>query len=114
MKKKKKYRSLFTSLFSLILVIIFLAPSGLKLEHALIFHSEIEECKHAETHFHTSSNHNDFLDYFFQPVVKSFFKSLKLYKTAIIDKVFDNNYLIFYSKPLKFVGLRGPPLLMYT
>ena len=114
MKKKKKYRSLFTSLFSLILVIIFLAPSGLKLEHALIFHSEIEECKHAETHFHTSSNHNDFLDYFFQPIVKSFFKSLKLYKTAIIDKVFDNNYLIFYSKPLKFVGLRGPPLLMYT
>ncbi len=95
-------------------MIIFLAPSGLKLEHALIFHSEIEECKHAETHFHTSSNHNDFLDYFFQPVVKSFFKSLKLYKTAIIDKVFDNNYLIFYSKPLKFVGLRGPPLLMYT
>ena len=114
MKEKKKYISLFTSLFSLILVIIFLAPSGLKLEHALIFHSEIEECKHAETHFHTSSNHNDFLDYFFQPVVKSFFKSLKLYKTAIIDKVFDNNYLIFYSKPLKFVGLRGPPLLMYT
>ena len=36
------------------------------------------------------------------------------HQTAIIDKVFDNNYLIFYSKPLKFVGLRGPPLLMYT
>ena len=95
-------------------MIVFLAPIGLKLEHALIFHSEIEECTNTETHFHTSSNHNDFLDYFFQPIVKSFFKSLKLYKTAIIDKVFDNNYLIFYSKPLKFVGLRGPPLLMYT
>ena len=89
MKKKKKYRSLFTSLFSLILVLVFLAPNGLKLEHALIFHSEIEECTNTETHFHTSSNHNDFLDYFFQPIVKSFFKSLKLYKIAIIDKVFD-------------------------
>ena len=95
-------------------MLVFLAPNGLKLEHALIFHSEIEECTNTEIHFHTSSNHNDFLDYFFQPIVKSFFKSLKLYKIAIIDKVFDNNYLIFYSKPLKFVGLRGPPLLMYT
>ena len=95
-------------------MIVFLTPSGLKLEHALIFHSEIEECSHAETHFHASSNHNDFLDCFFQPLLKSFFKSFKLYKIPIIDRVFDNNNLNFYSKPLKYVGLRGPPLLMYT
>ena len=51
--------------WSFILVLFFLLPSGLKVIHAYSFHSTQKECKHNTTHLHSSTLHNDVLDYYF-------------------------------------------------
>jgi len=91
------------------LLLFFIIPPALKAFHAYEFHSFQKECEHSTTHFHTSSSHNDALDYFFQPLIQY----SQSYSTFFVEKNFKTlfeNYRLHFSKQRFYkIRLRGPP-----
>ena len=109
MEKEKKHNTYFNIVFSAILIFMFLAPMGLKLDHSLAFHSEATSCEHATTHIHTENSHNDFLDIFFQPVFE-----FDLNFNFFLLKKYTSNFEIFNDYFIKkaihkTLNVRGPP-----
>ena len=109
MGKEKKHNTYFNIILSTILISMFLAPMGLKLNHSLVFHSEATSCEHTTTHIHTENSHNDFLDIFFQPVFEFDLNSnLSLLKKYTSNFEIFNDY--FVKKVIhKNLNVRGPP-----
>lgn len=109
MEKEKIHNSYFNIVLSTILIFMFLAPMGLKLNHSLVFHSETTSCEHTMTHIHSENTHNDFLDIFFQPVFEFDLNSnLSLLKKHNLNFEIFNDY--FVKKAIhKNLKVRGPP-----
>lgn len=109
MEKEKKHNTYLNIVLSTILIFMFLAPMGLKLNHSLVFHSETTSCEQTMTHIHSENSHNDFLDIFFQPVFEFDFNSnLSLLKKYTSNFEIFNDY--FVKKVIyKNLNVRGPP-----
>lgn len=114
MKQSKNYKTFFSASISLLLAFMLLAPMGLKLEHGFAFHSKTKECTNNKIHFHSASSHDDLLDYFFQPIVHSLNGSFTINIIVSNQKVEKYYSYLFYSKPHKGIGLRAPPVFMFT
>ena len=88
---------------------MFLAPLVLKLNHSLVFHTDVTKCEHTNTHLHPKNSHNDFLDIFFQPVFE-----FDLNFNFSLQKKYTSNFEIFNDYFVKKViyknlNVRGPP-----
>lgn len=114
MKQYKRYHPLLSTGISFFLVATLLVPIGLKLEHAFDYHSQSIECALTKTHIHSSSSHNDLLDYFSQPLVYDLNEFFVINNLKIEQKVLKYYSYLFYSKTYKGIGLRAPPLFIYT
>ena len=109
MEKEKKHNTYFNIVLSTILIFMFLAPMGLKLNHSLVFHSETTSCEHTMTHIHSENSHDDFLDIFFQPVFE-----FDLNSNLTLLKKYTSNFEIFSDYFVensihKTLKVRGPP-----
>ncbi len=110
----ERYKGVILSGVSGLLIAMLLIPMGLKLEHAYSFHAKTKECKHSKTHIHAENSHDDFLDYYFQPLVDESSPVFN-FKTFEIKNIKVNFYQhVFYSKPYKGLGLRAPPVLLFS
>lgn len=87
---------------------------GLKLGHSFSFHANAKECKHSKTHIHAENSHDDFLDFYFQPFVyeSPVVFDLKTFEIKTLSVNFYQN--VFYSKSYKGLGLRAPPVFMFS
>ena len=93
------------------MILIFLIPIGLKLIHGFEYHSGPNLCENNKTHIHQSINHNDVLDYFFQPLVHTeadLFENRLLQDIEKEKKVYVSNYVIHFYK---YTKSRAPPQL---
>ena len=96
--------------WSFILVLFFLLPSGLKVIHAYSFHSTQKECKHNTTHLHSSTLHNDVLDYYFHFLAETNLAPIELFVPIIFHEKVDRNHASFYNLDIYFTTPRGPPV----
>lgn len=109
MIKEIKHNTNFNIVLSTILIFMFLAPMGLKLNHYLASHTEVIKCEHTKTHIHSENSHNDFLDIFFQPVLE-----FDLNFNYFLLKKYTSNFEIFNDYFVKktnqkTLNVRGPP-----
>jgi hypothetical protein len=114
LKLFQKYTSLISTGVALLLVAMLLLPLGLKLEHTLSFHNESNECTQSKTHIHSEGSHDDLLDGFFQPLIYTSFHSVADSSSKIELKISQYYQYLFHSKLYKGVGLRAPPVFIFT
>ena len=98
------------SLISIFLIVMFLTPMGLKLEHTFSYHSDNIECSHEQTHIHNYNKHNDFLDVYYQPLVEYHFNSeIILNNAQTLFRYIFNNTSIYNRLIFNNLKDRGPP-----
>lgn len=96
-------------LLALGLLLFFVIPPVLKTLHSYEFHSSQKDCEHSTTHLHSSSIHNDVLDYYFQPLIE-YCKNYSTFFIKISFKTAYDNYRLCLEKQRFYkLRLRGPP-----
>lgn len=95
--------------FSLLLVAFLLAPSIVKMAHALIEHEHLDCKAIGELHIHEVEFDCDFQDFNFAPQIRTLLLEIPI--PAVVFKPNKNNsFYSFLSKHQKLhFGLRGPP-----
>ena len=107
--KPKEISSLINKILAVGLLLFFIVPPVLKVNHAYEYHSILKECEHTSTHFHSSSLHNDALDYFFQPLYQYYEGHWSIFERNEFITVFQNYQLHLSKQRFYKVRLRGPP-----
>ena len=109
MYSKYPILSLPIKLMALGIVVFLLFPSLLKVSHAFQYHSLQNECKHSNTHLHSSQSHNDALDYFFQVVADSEEVQYDLVNPLFFSEKIENYKSSPYTTEFNRYTSRGPP-----
>lgn len=113
MVQKTPSRINLNRLFSSLLLILLLLPTGLKLIHAVAYHSTSEDCKIDRVHLHATNQHNEALDYFFQPLAQN----IEVPEFTLVPPTFwttQSDYsvhLFSYSQTGK--SSRAPPVFVF-
>lgn len=96
-------------LLALGLLLFFVVPPVLKTLHSYEFHSAQKDCEHSTTHLHSSSIHNDALDYYFQVLAEADLNSYNLDELLFFNKNTATYQSSLYNSNFHFSSTRGPP-----
>lgn len=91
------------------IVMMLIAPMGLKFEHALSKHSQTSDCKYNKSHYHTDNSHSDFLDHFFQPLFEWVVKDHPSSKNHRPIRLIFSYHKNFVQSNFNHFSVRGPP-----
>ena len=97
-------------LLALGLLLFFVIPPILKTLHSYEFHSAQKDCEHSATHLHSSSLHNDVLDYYFHFLAETNLAPIELFVPIIFHEKVDRDRASFYNLDIYFTTPRGPPV----
>ena len=96
-------------LLALGLLLFFVIPPVLKTLHSYEFHSAQKDCEHSTIHLHSSSLHNDALDYYFQVLAGTDLNFYNLEEPLFFTKKTDTYRSSLYNSNFHFSSTRGPP-----
>ena len=113
MNLPKKIVSLPLRLLALGLLLFFLVPPVLKAVHGYEFHAVQKDCERSTTHLHSSSLHNDALDYYFQVLAESNFDSYQLEEPLFFHQKLEGYSIPTYNSKFHFFSTRGPPYFRF-
>ena len=97
-------------LLALGLLLFFVIPPILKTLHSYEFHSAQKDCEHSATHLHSSSLHNDVLDYYFHFLAETDLVPIVLFVPVIFHEKADSYCSSYYNFDFHFTTPRGPPV----
>jgi hypothetical protein len=90
-----------------------LLPIAIKLIHAITYHSATEDCKIDRVHLHALNQHNEALDYFFQPLAQNIEVvefTLEPSSISTIPTLYSVHLFSFYQKGK---SSRAPPVFVF-